>query len=98
LSLRFCLNVAPPPPTCGGGGSIPYTALANFTCTAFAASRITSTTKLGLESIGTWLAATSYVVAPIRLATARSSSGWTVRSLVATMYQLGFDLQATAGT
>src|SRR5437660_4532334 len=61
---------------------------------AFAAARITSITRLGFESIGTWLLATSVVVAPIRLATNRSMSGWTVRSFLATMYQLGFDLQA----
>src|SRR5882672_9657504 len=58
---------------------------------AFAAARITSITRLGFESIGTWLLATSVVVAPIRLATNRSMSGWTVRSFLATMYQLGFE-------
>ena len=35
---------------------------------------------------------------PMRFATKRSSSGCTVRSLVATMYQLGFDLQAVPPT
>src|SRR5215813_7592834 len=35
------------------------------------------------------------MVAPMRFATKRCSSGWTVRSLVATMYQLGLDFQAT---
>jgi hypothetical protein len=49
--------------------------------TVVAAFRITSITRLGLESIGTWLLSTSTVVAPIRLATKRSSSGGlTVRS------------------
>src|SRR5271156_2282279 len=38
------------------------------------------------------------VVAPIRFATKRSRSGWTVRSFSATMYQLGFDLQAVPST
>src|SRR5258708_4016454 len=65
---------------------------------AFAAARITSITRLGFETIGTWLLATSVVVAPIRLATNRSMSGWTVRSFLATMYQLGFDLQAVPPT
>jgi hypothetical protein len=35
-------------------------------------------------------------MAPIHFATKRSNSGCTVRSLVATMYELGFDLQAVA--
>src|ERR1700730_6164317 len=39
-------------------------------------------TKSGWESMGTWLLATSCVVAPIRFATNRSMSGWTVRSFV----------------
>jgi len=55
-------------------------------------------TKSGWESMGTWLLATSCVVAPIRFATNRSMSGWTVRSFLATMYQLGFDLQAVPPT
>src|SRR6476660_1529997 len=62
---------------------------------ALAASRITPSTRSGLDSMGTWLLAPSTVVAPIRFATKRSRSGWTVRSFLATMYQLGFDLQAT---
>src|SRR5258706_12654765 len=37
------------------------------------------------------------MVAPIRLAAARSSSGWTDWSLLATMYQDGLVLQATPG-
>ena len=43
-------------------------------------------------------ASTSKVVAPIRFATKRSQSGWTVRSWLATMYQLGFDFQAVPST
>src|SRR5262247_4786150 len=35
------------------------------------------------------------MVAPMRFATKRCSSGCTVRSLVATIYQLGLDFQAT---
>src|SRR5260370_976481 len=34
----------------------------------------------------------------MRLARKRSQSGWTVRSFMATMYQLGFDLQAVPST
>src|SRR5882724_9114128 len=34
----------------------------------------------------------------MRFATKRCSSGWTVRSFFATMYQLGFDLQAVPST
>src|SRR6185437_11002653 len=34
------------------------------------------------------------MVAPIRFAAKRCNSGWTVRSFLATMYQLGFDFQA----
>src|SRR6267142_1694010 len=72
------------------------TALAPWT--ALAAARITSITKSGWESMGTWLLATSVVVAPIRLARKRSRSGWTVRSFLPTMYQLGFDFQAVPPT
>jgi hypothetical protein len=46
----------------------------------------------------TWLLAVSTVMAPMRFARKRCSSGCTVRSLVATMYQLGFDLQAVPST
>jgi hypothetical protein len=42
--------------------------------------------------------AVSKVVAPMRFATKRSNSGWIVRSLVATMYQLGLDLHAVPST
>src|SRR4029077_15212041 len=66
--------------------------------TVSAAVRITSITKSGWESMGTWLLATSVTLAPMRLATNRSMSGWTVRSFLATMYQLGFDLQAVPPT
>src|SRR3984885_9439105 len=47
--------------------------------------------------MGTWLLSMSEVVAPIRLAAARSSSGWTDWSWLATMYQDGLVLQATPG-
>jgi hypothetical protein len=66
--------------------------------TVFAALRITSKTKPGWESIGTWLLSVSKVVAPMRLATKRCSSGWTVRSSFATMYQLRFDSHAVPWT
>ena len=48
--------------------------------TAFAALRMTSSTRAGLESMGTWLLAVSTVMAPMRFATERCSSGCTVRS------------------
>ncbi len=51
--------------------------------------------SLGFKSMGTWLLAHSVAVALMRFATNRCSSGSTVRSFVATMYELGFDLQAT---
>src|SRR5262245_59160359 len=60
-----------------------------------AAARITSITSSGRESIGTWLLSTSLMVAPMRFATNCWSSDGTVRSLVATMYQLGLVFQAT---
>ena len=75
----------------------PY-AVAVFSVTASAAFRITSSTKSGWDNIGTWLLSVSKVFAPIRFATKRSKSGWIVRSLVATMYQLGFDLHAVPST
>jgi hypothetical protein len=52
------------------------------------AARMTLITKSGWESMGTWLLAISVVVAPIRLATNRSMSGWTVRSFLPTMYRV----------
>ncbi len=48
--------------------------------------------------MGTWLLATSVTLAPMRFETKRSSSGCTVRSCVATMYQLGFDFYAVPST
>jgi hypothetical protein len=42
----------------------------------------------------TWLAFTSIVFAPMRLAMKRSRSGLMVLSSVETAYQLGFDRQA----
>src|SRR5499427_10773241 len=60
----------------------------------FTAFRITSITACGCDSMTTWLLATSVVVAPMRLARKRSQSGCIVRSFLATMYQLGFDLHA----
>src|SRR5438034_3161057 len=80
---------------CGAHRGFGYATATADSSTAVAAARITSSTKRGWESIGTWLLSTSYVVAPMRFATKRSRSGGTVRSLLATMYQLGFDLQAT---
>jgi len=58
------------------------------------ALRITSMTTSGWESIGTWLLATSVIVAPMRLETQRWRSGCTVWSCVARTYQLGFDFHA----
>src|SRR5690349_21308967 len=81
----------------GSDDSQPY-AVAVFSVTASAAFRITSSTKSGWDSIGTWLLSVSKVFAPIRFATKRSKAGWIVRSLLATMYQLGFDLQAVPST
>src|SRR6516162_11940409 len=75
-----------------------YADAALFFWTAVAAFRITSSTKSGWDNIGTWLLSVSKVVAPIRFETKRSNSGWIVRSFVATMYQLGFDLQAVPST
>src|SRR6516225_11875699 len=75
-----------------------YADAALFFWTAVAAFRITSSTKSGWDNIGTWLLSVSKVVAPIRFATKRSNSGWIVRSFVATMYQLGFDLHAVPST
>src|SRR2546425_6854453 len=77
------------------GMRLHYTArVAVDLCTATAAVLITSSTCLGWESMGTWLLFTSTVLASMRFAAKRSKSGWTVRSSVATIDQLGFDLQA----
>src|SRR5215472_1007863 len=70
--------------------SRPY-AVAVFSVTASAAFRITSSTKSGWDSIGMWLLSVSKVFAPIHFGTKRSKAGWIVRSLPATMYQLGFE-------
>src|SRR6516165_2290137 len=48
--------------------------------------------------MGTWLLAASTVVAPMRLATKRSRSGWTVRSFLPTIYQLGLVFHAVPST
>src|SRR3984885_9768183 len=58
---------------------------------------MTSITKSGWDSIGTWLLSMSYAVAFMRLAQERSSSGLTAMSWLATMYQLGLVFQATPG-
>ena len=76
------------------GRDLHYADAALFFWTAVAAFRITSSTKSGWDNVGTWLLSVSKTVAPIRFATKRSNSGWMVRSFVATMYQLGFDLHA----
>ena len=81
----------------GSDDITPY-AVAVLSVTASAAFRITSSTKSGLDRIGTWLLSVSKVFAPIRFATKRSKAGWMVWSLLATMYQLGFDLQAVPST
>ena len=67
-------------------------------CTVLTAVRITSRTTLGFDSIGTWLVATSVVVAFMRFAAKRCKSGGTVRSWVAMMYQLGFVFHAVPST
>src|SRR5450432_2540657 len=56
---------------------------------------ITADTSLGFDSIGTWLVSSSVVVAFMRFAKKRSSSGAIAWSPLATMYQDGFDFQAT---
>src|SRR5262249_51355528 len=60
-----------------------------------AASMITAATALGCESIATWLAFSSVVVAFMRFAKKRSSSGAIAPSSLETMYQVGFVFQAT---
>src|SRR5262249_52816146 len=68
-------------------------------CPAFAAaSMMTAATSLGFESIGTWLVSSSFVVALMRFAKKRSSSGSIARSLLATMYHDGFVFHATLDT
>jgi hypothetical protein len=55
---------------------------------------MTSSTTSGFESMGTWLEVTSIVAAFMRFAAKRCSSGLTVRSWLATMYQLGLVCRA----
>src|SRR5262245_43472681 len=63
-----------------------------------AASMMTAATALGCDSIGTWLAFSSVVVAFMRVAKKRSSSGAIAWSSVETMYHDGFVFQATPET
>src|SRR5262245_58028486 len=63
-----------------------------------AASRMTEATALCWESIDTWLSLSSLVVAFIRFAKKRSSSGAIAWSRVETMYHDGFVFHATAET
>jgi len=81
-----------------GGSEADFHAAVVASEATFAAARITSITLSGWESIGTWLLSSSYVVAPMRLAMARSRSGCTVWSFLPTIYQLGFDFQAVPPT
>src|SRR5580698_7239105 len=81
--------------SCGAGDSRrrPATArLHQVDCPA--ASMISFVISSGWEISERWLAFTSIVFAPIRLAMNRSRSGLIVRSSVDTAYQLGFDRQA----
>ena len=50
-------------------------------------------TSLGCDSIGTWLDGSVTVFALIIAANLRSRSGWIIRSLLATMYHVGFVFQ-----
>src|SRR5438552_17924134 len=59
---------------------------------------ITAATSFGFESIGTWLGSSSVVVAFIRFAKKRSSSGAIVWSFLPTMYHDGFVFHATLDT
>lgn len=52
-----------------------------------AAAVISCVTSAGWETMATWLEGTSMVVAPMRLANARSASGGMAWSCVATRYQ-----------
>jgi hypothetical protein len=47
--------------------------------------------------MATWLLSTGCVLAPMRFAKKRCRSGWTVSSLLAVTYQLGFDFYAMPG-
>ena len=51
---------------------------------------ITAATSFGFESIGTWLVSNSVVVAFMRFAKKRSSSGAIAWSFLPTMYHDGF--------
>ena len=59
---------------------------------------ITAATSFGFESIGTWLVSSSFVVAFMRFAKKRCSSGAMARSCLATMYHDGFVFHATSDT
>src|SRR6266850_723019 len=59
---------------------------------------MTAATSFGFESIGTWLVSNSVVVAFMRFAKKRSSSGAIAWSFLATMYQDGFVFHATLDT
>src|SRR4249919_445631 len=59
---------------------------------------MTSATALGCDSIDTWLVGSSVVAALIFFAKALSASGWIIRSLAETMYQLGLAAHAAAVT
>jgi len=55
----------------GGNRRDVFHAVADDRRTAFVAARITSMTKPGWDSIGTWLLSIAWVVAPIRFARKR---------------------------
>src|SRR6202171_2506306 len=59
---------------------------------------MTAATSAGFESIGTWLLVISVVVAFIRFAKKRSSSGAIALSSLDTMYHDGFVCHATVDT
>src|SRR4051794_18173724 len=61
---------------------------------ACAAVLMSCTTSCGWETIATWLAGTSTVMAPMRLANRRSASGGSAWSSAATIYQVGSAFQA----
>src|SRR5580765_704043 len=59
---------------------------------------MTAATSFGFESIGTWLVSSSVVLAFMRFAKKRSSSGAIAPSSLDTMYQDGFFFHATLDT
>ena len=59
---------------------------------------MTAATALGCESIATWLVFSSVVVAFMRFAKKRSSSGAITWSRAETMYHAGFDFHAAVET